>query len=85
MKSATRSIVFGSLLALSLPDIAGAQQAITTNSVILLDQGWSQEDREWYYHFSQGSAVLSYDIYLNLEAAGSQDLLRVRRALRPAP
>jgi hypothetical protein len=34
------------------------------------------DDREWYYHFSQGSAVLSYDIYLNLEVAGSQDLLR---------
>ena len=29
-----------------------------------------------YYQISQGSAALSYDIYLNLELAGSQDLFR---------
>ena len=44
--------------------------------MIYLNQAWSQEDREWYWHFSQGSAVLSYDIFLNLEAADSQDLFR---------
>ena len=58
---------------------AMAQQAppsATDQSVILLNQAWSQEDREWYYNFSQGSAIISYDIYLNLEAAGSQELLR---------
>jgi hypothetical protein len=54
---------------------AGAAQA-SSEPVIYLNQGWSQEDREWYYHFSQGSAFLSYDIYLNLEVADSQDLLR---------
>lgn len=54
---------------------AGAQQA-SSEPVIYLNQGWSQDDRDWYYHFSQGSAVLSYDIYLNLEAADNQDLIR---------
>src|ERR1700730_1711031 len=54
---------------------ARAPQA-SSERVIYLNQAWSQGDREWYYHFSQGSAVLSYDIYLNLELAGSQDLLR---------
>jgi len=44
--------------------------------VIYLNQAWSQEDREWYYHFSQGSAVLSYDIALKLEVAGGQELFR---------
>ena len=44
--------------------------------VIFLNQAWSQEDRQWYWHFSQGSAVLSYDLFLNLEAADSQDLFR---------
>src|SRR5882672_880611 len=76
MRSATRSIVFGSLLALSLPDIAGAQQAPSADSVILLDQAWSREDREWYYNFSQGSAVIAYDLFLNMEAADSQDIFR---------
>ena len=65
---------------------AGAPQA-SSDPVIYLDQGWSQDDRDWYYHFSQGSAVLSYDIYLNLEVAGSQDLLRsgARYGLLPGP
>ena len=55
----------------------GHPAAQTTNSdVVYLDQAWSQEDREWYYHFSQGSAVLSYDLFLNIEAADSQDLFR---------
>src|SRR5215471_568390 len=44
--------------------------------VIYLNQAWSQADREWYWHFSQGSAVLAYDIFLNLEVAGGQDLFR---------
>ena len=69
-----------SLLAFSAGMPASQQQAgvpqASSEPVIYLNQGWSQEDREWYYHFSQGSAFLSYDIYLNLEVAGSQDLLR---------
>jgi len=50
--------------------------AQASGNVIYLNQAWSQDDREWYYHFSQGSAVLSYDIFLNLEVVGGQDLLR---------
>ena len=58
---------------------ASAQQAAPSagaQSVVLLNQAWSQDDRDWYYSFSQGSAVLSYDIFLNLEAAESQNLFR---------
>jgi hypothetical protein len=43
--------------------------------VVFLDQAWSQADREWYYQFSQGSTVISYDVFLNLEVAGSEELL----------
>ena len=65
----------------SAPTLAQSQQTTppaqsSGNSVIYLNQAWSQDDREWYYHFSQGSAVLSYDIFLNLEAADSQELFR---------
>jgi hypothetical protein len=82
MNRATLAFLSGaaSLLAHSAAVPVSAQQAgapqASSDSVIYLNQGWSQEDREWYYHFSQGSAVLSYDLYLNLEVAGSQDLLR---------
>ena len=57
-----------------LPQRAMAQA--TSKPVIYLNQAWSQDDRDWYYHFSQGSAVLSYDIFLNLEVAGGPDLFR---------
>ena len=57
-----------------LPQRAMAQA--TSEPVIYLNQAWSQDDRDWYYHFSQGSAVLSYDIFLNLEVAGGPDLFR---------
>jgi mono/diheme cytochrome c family protein len=46
------------------------------DSVIYLNQGWSKADRETYYHMSQGSEALSYDIFLNLEVADGQDLFR---------
>ena len=54
----------------------GVAQTTGADSVIYLDQAWSQTDRETYYQISQGSQVISYDIFLNLEVAGSQDLFR---------
>ncbi|MFO1313391.1 MAG: di-heme-cytochrome C peroxidase [Burkholderiales bacterium] len=63
-------VLVGALSALP----AAAQQA--QRPVIYLNQAWSQADREWYYQFSQGSTVVFYDIFLNLEVAGSEELFR---------
>ena len=68
------SILLAPAIGLFLPAPAAAQSA--SGPVIYLDQAWSEADREWYYHFSQGSAVMSYDIFLNLELANSQELVR---------
>jgi hypothetical protein len=76
MRKSARTIGVGSLIALSTVVPTSAQQNPPDRPVILLNQAWSQEDRDWYDHFSQGSAVLSYDLFLNLEAADSQDLFR---------
>ena len=46
------------------------------DSVVYLDQGWSQADRELFYQTSQGSVIASYDIFTNMEVAGSQELFR---------
>jgi hypothetical protein len=46
------------------------------DSVIYLDQAWSQADREMYYQISQGAQIIAYDIFLNLEVADSQELFR---------
>ncbi len=53
---------------------AAAQSS--TDRVVYLDQGWSQADRETFYQISQGSQVIAYDIFLNLEVANSQELFR---------
>ncbi len=64
----------------SIPPTASlAQQAPVKDNVVLLNQGWSEEDRLRYYYTSQGSAVLPYDLFLNLEEAGSTDLFRSDR------
>jgi cytochrome c2 len=60
----------------SLVPLTPAAAQSSDQSVVHLNQAWSDDDREWYYHFSQGAAVLSYDIFLNLEVAGSQELFR---------
>jgi hypothetical protein len=48
----------------------------STGPVTYLDQGWSKDVREGYYHISQGTTVMPYDMFLNLETAGSQELFR---------
>jgi hypothetical protein len=67
----------GFVLSLGLLDGLAAQPAATPQgSVIVLNEGWTADERAWYYQATQGSAVMSYDIFLNLEAAGSQELFR---------
>jgi hypothetical protein len=62
-------------LGLLLPG-PGAAQTSGSDSVIYLDQAWSQADREFYYNVSQGSAAMNYAAFMNLEVAGSQELFR---------
>lgn len=45
-----------------------AQTKTTGSDIIYLNQGWTQDQRSEYYWLSQGSSLLSYDIYLALEA-----------------
>jgi len=54
------------------PQISAAQYRNAT----LLDQGWTDEDRLKYYFNTQGSAAISYDIFLNLEEADGSGLFR---------
>src|SRR4029450_11693794 len=61
-------------IGLSLANPVAAQSG--GDPVIYLDQAWSQADREFYYNVSQGSAVMDYAVFLNLEVDGSQELFR---------
>jgi len=43
---------------------------------VYLDQGWSASDSLWFYNITQGSGLLPYDFYLNLELKDSDTLIR---------
>lgn len=43
---------------------------------IYLDQNWTEKDRQFFYFEDQGSRLISYDIFLNLEQANNQSLFR---------
>lgn len=43
----------------------------TGSNIIYLNQAWTTQDRADYYWGSQGSALISYDIYLALQLANS--------------
>jgi mono/diheme cytochrome c family protein len=64
-------IGFFSSLIWSTPTFA---QPYQTEDIIFLDQAWSVQDRAEYYWGPQGSALLSYDIYLALPLAGTEQL-----------
>jgi len=68
------TLLLGGTLGSFMTEPVNAQAA--REPVIYLNQAWSQDDREWYYNFSQGATVLSYDIFLNLEVADRQELFR---------
>lgn len=43
---------------------------------VYLNQGWSASDSLWFYNITQGSGLLPYDFYLNLELKDSDTLIR---------
>ena len=74
MRSVSLAIGCGVLVLAST--LASLAQYTKETGVVFLDQSWSDEDRLRYYNTSQGSAALSYDIFLNLEKATDQSLFR---------
>lgn len=64
------------VIALAFAPVSFAQDRPGYGKVVLLDQGWSTEDRLRYYFTSQGSAAMSYDIFLHLERANGEELFR---------
>lgn len=55
-------------------DSASAQSATKSSDLVYLNQAWTAEDRAKFYWAAQGSALLSYDIYLALEVPGTNVL-----------
>jgi hypothetical protein len=69
---------------------AAAQDNASADPVIYLNQGWSKADRDTFYWIPQGTVMMSFDIFQNLELADSQELFRSdanieRYGLIPSP
>jgi hypothetical protein len=58
--------------ALSSTDDFGDQ----ANQIVYLDQGWDATDSLWFYNTTQGSDLVPYRVFLNLEQADSTALFR---------
>ncbi len=52
----------------------GQSQVVASPSTVYLNQAWTAQQRADYYWGSQGSALISYDIYLALQLPGSKEL-----------
>jgi hypothetical protein len=50
------------------PDLFGDH----ADKVVYLDQGWDAADSLWFYTTTQGSDLVPYDVFLNLEQADRQ-------------
>ena len=55
-----------------------AEENKKTSEIIYLNQAWSAQDRANFYWKPQGSALLSYDIYLALTLPGTNELFNSR-------
>lgn len=50
--------------------------ALDDSALVYLDQNWTAADREFFYFTDQGSRLVPYDLFLHLEQADSEALLR---------
>jgi mono/diheme cytochrome c family protein len=82
MSRSSNTLVFGALAALFAVGALAKQPGRTNGAqgydqnVIYLDQAWSAADRNTFYWINQGTVMMSYDIFLNLEVAAGQERFR---------
>ena len=57
-------------LAIAAVVLAWASAVTTQSGAVSLDQGWTAEQRTWFYTTTQGSQLLPYSWYLALEQPG---------------
>lgn len=48
----------------------------SAKQIVYLDQNWDRYDSLWFYNTTQGSDLIPYSIFINLEQAGSTELFR---------
>jgi processive rubber oxygenase RoxA-like protein len=70
------SIVIAVLLQTSvLASEVQDKQSMQLDELVYLEQNWSDADREWFYFIDQGSRLMPYRIFNNLEQIDNEKLL----------
>jgi hypothetical protein len=83
--------LFGSYATMHMKTVRAAAPAqASSDEVTYLNQAWSKADRDTFYWIPQGTVMMSFDIFQNLELADSQELFRSdvnmeRYGLIPSP
>jgi mono/diheme cytochrome c family protein len=80
-----RNLLLGqlaALMALSLATSAQGQTAPSSARPDFLGQGWSDDDRSWFYTTTQGSQLMPYDWFLALERPDSMELFLADKLAR---
>ena len=52
----------------------GLPSGVKVYDVVKLNKSWTDEERQWYYHTSQGSQVMPYDWFIALEQPANKQL-----------
>jgi len=70
-------------LLLFIPDINATEisalqdsDILSPDKLIYLEQNWTEKDRQWFYHADQGSRLIPYDMFINLEQPNNTELFR---------
>ncbi len=50
------------------------EQALELDQLIYLEQNWTDVDRNWFYFIDQGSRLIPYRLFINLEQADTEEL-----------
>ncbi len=45
------------------------------DELVYLEQNWDEADRDWFYTIDQGSRLMPYRIFKNIEQADNEKLL----------
>jgi processive rubber oxygenase RoxA-like protein len=66
----TSFLVFPAMMSLAIAEQTSDREPV------FLEQNWNDDDRDYFYFTDQGSRLVPYDYFLNLEQADNSELLR---------
>ena len=51
-------------------------RAASATGILIVEQGWKPQDSLWFYNVTQGSDLLPYDLFMEVEQVGKTTLFR---------